>query len=196
MSEKVIVIAGFGVSISKAVAEKASSAKLSQLTYRTLRPSKPPSIKSGTPLAPLPILWNQYGPFSGILDANVDDLILNFNLSNTSLLVAVKTTFEDLKANKGAVLNTGGGSALENDDAVKKIVKFNAASAVIAKAAACKTVHLINETLKEFGVYVGELTVLVEVKGTPFDVDGKATLTAEDCAEAFFKLEKERDRVF
>ncbi|KAJ3105638.1 hypothetical protein HDU97_007845 [Phlyctochytrium planicorne] len=225
MSGKVIVVAGFGPGISRGVAEKFGqlgykvalvsrtqskldegvkelSAKYISAKAFAADLSDPTIVKTTITqiqktFGSIGILfWNPYGPFSGALDANVEDLIANFNLSNTSLLVAVKTALEDLKANKGAILATGGGMALENDFAVQMALQYNAASAVIAKAAARKTVHLLNASLKKDGVYAGEVTVLGQVKGTPFDADGKATLTGEAVGDAFVKLEKERDRVF
>ncbi|KAJ3105636.1 hypothetical protein HDU97_007843 [Phlyctochytrium planicorne] len=142
------------------------------------------------------ILWNPYGPFSGLLTATSDNLISNFNLSNTSLIISVQTALEDLKTNKGAVLVTGGGLANDDDGTVGVAVGFGASSVVVAKAASRKTVRLLDETVKTMGVFVGEVAVNATVKGTFFDMDGTARLTAEEVAEAFFRLEKERNVVF
>ncbi|KAJ3105640.1 hypothetical protein HDU97_007847 [Phlyctochytrium planicorne] len=216
MGEKVIVIAGFGPGISYSVAEKFGKAgyKLA-LVARTQSKvdnaaaefsdigvpaqgfatdlSKPDAakklIRKIRDFGSIAIIfWNPSGSFASVLNASIQNLVDNFNLSTTSLLVAVQEAIDDLRANQGAILVTGGGMALENDMAVKFAVERGAGSAVIAESAARKAVFLLNETLKDDKVYAGEVTVLGRVGGT-------ATLTPDAIAEAFWEIEQGRDKV-
>ncbi|KAJ3107031.1 hypothetical protein HDU97_005000 [Phlyctochytrium planicorne] len=223
MSEKVIVVAGYGPGVSNAVAEKfgALGYKVALLARTQSKLDEAVKVFAGknitakgfaTDLADAAavkktiasiqafgqiglLFWNPYGASAGILDASAESLTSNFNLTTTSLIIAVQAALEDLKKTKGAVLVTGGGLSLENPQVVSIAVAWNAATLAIAKSAQRKAVNLINETLKPQGVYCGEVTIIGSIKGTPFD-DGTATLTAEKVADAFAALNTDRTQVF
>ncbi|KAJ3115905.1 hypothetical protein HK100_001209 [Physocladia obscura] len=142
------------------------------------------------------LFWNPYGKPQGIFDLTAEGLDNNIASSVTSLVLAVQRIVDDLAANNGAVLLTGAGLSLENDTFVQMTVDWNAATQAISKAAQRKTVHILHFALKPKGIFVGEVTVLESVKGTPFDVAQTATLTPEAVANKFAELESKRDAIF
>jgi short-subunit dehydrogenase len=141
------------------------------------------------------LFWNPYGAPVSIIGGQISDFDQNFKVTTSSLIAAIQASQDDLKSSQGSILVTGGGLSLENDAVVSLAVSWNAESLAIAKAAQRKLVHLAHEKLKADGIYVGELTVLGVVKGTPFD-DGKSQLTAEAIAEKFWDLNAARSQVF
>jgi hypothetical protein len=74
-------------------------------------------------------------------------------------------------------------------------VAWNAATLAVSKAAQRKLVQYMHFALKPKNIYVCEVTVMGAVKGTPFDADGKSTLTKEAIAEEFLKAYKEETSV-
>jgi hypothetical protein len=97
-----------------------------------------------------------------------------------------------LKAQKGALLVTGGGFAFYDPTVDAAATQFGAAGLAIGKAAQHKTVGLLSKALQSEGVYVGEVVVTGLVKGTAFD-SGNATLEASAIAERFWQLYQARD---
>ncbi|KAJ3117715.1 hypothetical protein HDU96_005845 [Phlyctochytrium bullatum] len=53
------------------------------------------------------LFWNPYPAGNVLLTATPENLHASFNLQVVSLVAAVQTALDDLKANKGAVLVTG-----------------------------------------------------------------------------------------
>ncbi|KAJ3117709.1 hypothetical protein HDU96_005839 [Phlyctochytrium bullatum] len=220
---KVIVVAGYGPGISNGVAAKFSKTHKVALLARTQEKldkaakdlsasgatvkgfavdlSDPTAVKKTisdirTSFGTIDILfWNPSPAGALLLNSTPEQLHSSFNLQVVSLVAAVQAALDDLKANKGAVLVTGGGLSLENEYVVKTTVEWNFSTTVSGKAAQRKTVNLLNEELKSHGVYAGEVTVLGAVKGTPFD-NGSATITSEAVAEKFNELYTKRDKVF
>jgi hypothetical protein len=76
------------------------------------------------------------------------------------LVTAVQAAHEDLKAQKGAVLVTGGGLSLETDESTAGAFDWGCASLGIAKAAQRKLVHIMHKALAADGIYVAEVTVM------------------------------------
>eukprot|EP01124_Arcella_intermedia_P015566 TRINITY_DN22096_c0_g1_i1.p1 TRINITY_DN22096_c0_g1~~TRINITY_DN22096_c0_g1_i1.p1 ORF type:complete len:229 (-),score=32.04 TRINITY_DN22096_c0_g1_i1:39-725(-) len=142
------------------------------------------------------LFWNPYGAAKAALEATPEDVQGSILLTVSNLLVAVQDLQEELGREKGAVLVTGGGLALDNRELAKVAVAWGAATLAISKAAQRKTVDVLHWTLQPKGVYVGEVTVLAPVKGTPFDSSGTSTLTPQAVAQAFWDLNEKRDEVF
>ncbi|KAI8801328.1 hypothetical protein BJ742DRAFT_33322 [Cladochytrium replicatum] len=230
MSNNIIVVAGYGPGVSRAVAVKfgtqgykvallsrtqsrldAAADELSQnhnidargfavdlASAAAVRAVFPTIRSSFGPNAKIKILhWNPFGTPASLLHAKIEDIIGEFSVVVASLWIAIQEVEKDLEETKGAVLVTGGGMALESEASVKAAVARNAATLVVPKAAQRKLVHIAHETLKEKGIYVGEVTVTNVVRWSPMiDPEGKATLTAEAVAEQFAKAEREREAVF
>ena len=137
--------------------------------------------------------WNAYAGGAGDLKtASTDDLRAVLNVSVHGLIAATQAALPDLKANKGALLVTGGGFAFYDPAVDAAATQFGAAGLAIGKAAQHKTVGLLSKALQSEGVYVGEVVVTGLVKGTAFD-SGNATLEASTIAERFWGLYQARD---
>ena len=140
-------------------------------------------------LGPIGVLhWNAYPSGGGDLTtAGADELTTVFDVTVNGLVAAVQAALPDLKAEKGAVLVTGGGFAFYEPGIDAAAAAWNAMGLAIGKAAQHKTVGLLHQKLKADGVYVGEVVVLGLVKGTRFD-SGNATLEPSAIADKFWEL--------
>ena len=139
------------------------------------------------------LFWNPGGSLSGF-DASTYRATQDFNIYVLTLLRTVQLLKEDLEMVNGQVLVTGGALELEADVFVQMAVQWNAIVATSAQAAKRKLVNLLHVELKPKGIYVGELTVCNAVKGTPFDVDGKSTLTPEAIANKFWEMSQQKNK--
>jgi NADP-dependent 3-hydroxy acid dehydrogenase YdfG len=147
-------------------------------------------------LGPIKVLhWNAYSGGAGDLKtAGTDELRAVLNVTVHGLLAAVQAALPDLKAQQGALLVTGGGFAFYDPAVDAAATQWGAQGLAIGKAAQHKTVGLLSKSLLADGVYVGEVVVTGLVKGTAFD-SGNATLDASTIAEKFWQLYRARDVV-
>jgi len=147
-------------------------------------------------LGPIKVLhWNAYTSDAGDLkSASADDLRAVLNVTVHGLLATVQAVLPDLKAQGGALLVTGGGFAFYDPAVDAAATQWGAQGLAIGKAAQHKTVGLLSKSLHADGVYVGEVVVTGIVKGTAFD-SGNATLEASTIAEKFWELYRARDVV-
>jgi NADP-dependent 3-hydroxy acid dehydrogenase YdfG len=145
-------------------------------------------------LGPVSVLhWNAYTGGAGDLKtSSADELRAVLNVTVHGLVAAVQASLADLKAQKGALLVTGGGFAFYDPNVDAAATQFGAAGLAIGKAAQHKTVGLLSKALHSDGVYVGEVVVTGLVKGTAFD-SGNATLEPSAIAERFWQLYRARD---
>ncbi len=141
------------------------------------------------------IHYNAYAPVAGdLLTASMEDLRKLYDVGVVGLVAALQASLEDMRAQKGtsAVLVTGGGFALDEDEVNEMVVRYGAMGMGLAKAAQHKLANLLHHELKPEGIFVGELLVLGIVKGTPLDV-GQATLDPAKVADALHALYTARD---
>ncbi|MBL9006700.1 MAG: SDR family NAD(P)-dependent oxidoreductase [Myxococcales bacterium] len=132
--------------------------------------------------------YNAYTGGSGdLLSASAEGLRRSFDVSVGGLVAAVQASHADLKAEKGAVLITGGGFCLYDPRIDAMATQFQAADLAIGKAAQHKLTGLLAAKLKADDIYVGEVVVMGMVKGTAFDA-GNASLDANDIAAKFWEL--------
>ncbi|HEX3853793.1 MAG TPA: hypothetical protein VHW01_22675, partial [Polyangiaceae bacterium] len=145
-------------------------------------------------LGPVSVLhWNAYTGGAGDLKTtSMDELSMVLSVAVHGLVAAMQASLPDLKAQKGALLVTGGGFAFYDPNVDAAATQFGAAGLAIAKAAQHKTVGLLSKALQSDGVYVGEVVVTGLVKGTAFD-SGNATLEPSAIAERFWQLYRARD---
>ncbi|MEP7049496.1 MAG: SDR family NAD(P)-dependent oxidoreductase [Pseudomonadota bacterium] len=137
--------------------------------------------------------WNAYSGGAGDLKtASTADLEAVLNVTVHGLIAATQAALPDLKANRGALLVTGGGFAFYDPAVDAAATQFQAAGLAIGKAAQHKTVGLLSKALQSDGVFVGEVVVTGLVKGTAWD-SGTATLEASTIADRFWDLLQERD---
>jgi short-subunit dehydrogenase len=145
-------------------------------------------------LGPIAVIhWNVYqGGAGDLLDADVGELRAAFDVSTTSLVVAVQAALPDLRTQPdAAVLVTGGGLSLYDANVDGMAVAWKAMGLAVAKASQHKAVGVLHQRLKAENIYVGEVVVLGMVKGTAWD-QGNATLEASAIADRFWQISRER----
>lgn len=214
---KTILIAGYGVGISVALAEKFGAegfavALVARSTERTAAGVKaleakgvraaafqadladPKSVASVVKsvrekLGPISVVeWTAYAGGAGdLLAADPAELRGVLDVATVGLTAAVQAALPDLRAEKGAVLVTNGGLGLPVPQVDAAGVQYNAMGLSVANAAKHKLVRLLSEKLKPDGVYVGEVMVLSAVKGTAWD-NGSSKLEASAIAAEFWRL--------
>jgi len=214
---KVIVVVGHGPGISDAVARRFGKAgysvalvarnaeRLSKaaaaLTAAGIKAQAFPA-DAGNPealrklvqdvrgaLGPISVLhWNAYTGGAGDLKkSTTDELRTVLDVAVHGLIAATQAALPDLKAEKGALLVTGGGFAFYDPQVDAAATQWGAQGLAISKAAQHKAVGLLQQSLASEGVYVGEVVVTGLVKGTAFDT-GNATLEPSAIAEKFWEL--------
>jgi NADP-dependent 3-hydroxy acid dehydrogenase YdfG len=141
------------------------------------------------------LYWNAYGNGAGdLLTCDPTELRAVFDVAVVGLVAAVQRSLADLKANKGAVLITGGGFAYYEDGPTKMANEYNLMGTALGKAAQHKATVSLHHKLADTGVFVGELVVLGLVKGTALSAD--YGMDADLVADAAWKLAQERNEVF
>lgn len=224
MPKKSILVAGYGVGISHAVARRfgsegfgvalvARSAERLAAGVESLREAgieargfpvdlgEPGAVRTLTKevsegLGPIAVLhWNAYVSQAKDLISAPDELRTVLDVSVHGLLAAVQEALPDLAQQKGAVLVTGGGLAFYDPRIDGMAVEWGVMGLAVSKAAQHKIVGLLHKRLAADGVFVGEVTVTGMVKGTAFD-HGNATLEPAAIAEAFFQLHAKRDQIW
>jgi len=216
-----IVVCGHGPGISHAVARKFGKAGFSvALVARSMERltvavgelsgegitakafpcdlGSPESVRSlirevRASLGPISILhWNAYSARArDLMTATTEELSASFNVSVLGLVTGAQEALPDLKAQKGAVLVTGGALAYFNPRIEAAATQWNLMGLAIEKAAQLKTVGLLHHRLAREGVYVGEVVVGGTVRGTAFD-SGHGNLEASDIAERFWDIYQRR----
>lgn len=91
------------------------------------------------------------GRLKFLLEEDIDDLTHGFRISVGNALTATRLLIPHLKANKGAVLLTGGGTALHPLPEL--------ASISLGKAGMRNLAYQLNQVLAKEGIYVGTLTI-------------------------------------
>lgn len=218
---KTILVAGYGIGISAAVAELFGSrgyavalvarsqeramAGVKELQAKGIRAaafaadvSDPKAsvalaAKVKAELGPIgAVHFNAYlGDAGDVLEADPEVLGRVVNVAVVGLTGLVQAALPDLKEAKGSVLVTNGGLGLLDAGVEGYTVQGKTMGLAIANAAKHKLVRLLNARLKADGVYVGEVMVTTAVKGTSWD-NGSATLEASTVAEKFWQLHSER----
>jgi NAD(P)-dependent dehydrogenase (short-subunit alcohol dehydrogenase family) len=138
------------------------------------------------------IHWNAYAGRAGdLLSASPDEIHAALDIATVSLTVAVQTSLDDLRAEKGALLVTNGGFGLPIDAVDEAGVQYNAMGLSVANAAKHKLVRLLATRLASDGIYVGEVMITGTIKGTSFD-QGNANLDPSTVGDAFWRLFHDR----
>lgn len=218
---KTIVVVGYGVGISAAVAERFGKAgyrvALVARTKEKLEAATKELGAKGIEAAAFPadagdpssvqsaladvkrsfgpvaaIHWNAYaGGPADLLTMAPGELASAMGVATTSLLAAVQSVLPDLEAAKGAVLVTNGGFGLFDANVDAYVAKSGFGPLALANAAKHKLVGVLHQQLKARGVYAGDVVVTGLVKGTAWD-DGSATVEPSTVAERFWSLNEAR----
>lgn len=149
----------------------------------------------GSKLGPITVYhWNALASIgTDLLEASVGDIQSCFNVGLTSFVAGLKPAVAQMQGQDGAaVLMTGGGFAMENDQVDDMIVRFNVLGMAANKAAQHKLVRTLSRKLGPQSIFVGEVIITGIVSGTSFD-DGSAELAPAEVAEAMWTLYRARD---
>ncbi len=222
---KTIIVCGYGVGISKAVAQKfgaegfsvALVARNADKLATGVKELEAQGVKAAAftadcgdakavtdmvgkardALGPIAALeWTAYvGEAGDLLAADTTAIHRALDVATTGLLAAVKAALPDLKAQKGSVLVTNGAFGLVDPNVDAMCVKYNAMGLALANAAKHKLVGMLHQKLKDDGVYVGEVMVLGFVKGTAFDQGGPGGLEGKAIADKFWEIHTARKDV-
>jgi len=113
----------------------------------------------------------------------------------TCLLAAVQEALPDLRQEKdAAILVTNGGLGRFDPRADALAVQRNSMGLSVANAAKHKLVGVLAVKLKPENIYVGEVMILGNVKGSASD-DGRATVDSAAVAGKLWELYQARDAV-
>jgi NADP-dependent 3-hydroxy acid dehydrogenase YdfG len=139
------------------------------------------------------IHWNAYSNAAGdVMAADAAALRVVYDVAVTSLVLVVQEAFPDLKAAKGAVLVTNGGLGLFDPPADAMAVQWGSMGLAIANSAKHKLVALLRAKLRADEITVGEAVVLGLVKGTAWDT-GNATVDPRTVAAEFWGMYSQRE---
>ncbi len=118
---------------------------------------------------------------ASVLEVSAEQITKEFEIDVLGALHAAQLVAPSMQERKdGAILITGGGAAMQ---AIKSLPGLS-----IGKAGVRQVTHMLHDTLKEDGVYVGTVTIAGEVKrGTALD--------PKNVAEAFYTLYTNRNEV-
>ena len=119
--------------------------------------------------------------FVPVLEEDIDALTRGFRLSVANALAATRELLPDLKANRGAVLFTGGGTATHPNP--------DFATISLGKAGIRNLAYQLHTVLRPEGVFVGTVTV-----GGWINHESE-THSPAILAEKFWQLNKARDQV-
>jgi short-subunit dehydrogenase len=115
-----------------------------------------------------------------LMDEKVDDLVKGFRISVGNAFAAVRHLRDELKKYKGAVLLTGGGTA------ITPMHEF--ATISLGKAGIRNLAFQLNDALKKDGIYVGTLTVNGAID--PKSAKHNPTVLAQKFWDMYRKREK------
>lgn len=218
---KTIIVVGYGVGISAAVAEKfgsegfqvalvARSADRLEAAVKTLgakgikAAAFPTDVsdlaavkalvgKVRETLGPITAIhWNAYGGAPGdLLTIDPAQVSSAVGVSTNSIVAALQAALSDLEASKGALLVTNGGFGLFDPKVDAYTASMNAGPLALANSAKHKLVGVLHHQLKAKNVYAADLVVTQSVKGTAWD-NGTATLEPSAIAAKFWSLFSER----
>ena len=153
--------------------------------------------KARAALGPITVLqWSAYNGGAGDLTtADAAAIRALFDVGITGFLATVQEALPDLrKQTDAAVLVTNGGLGYVNPQMDAGGVTWNEMGLSVVNAAKNKLCGLLSQKLAPDKIYVGQLTVLVSVKGGSFD-DGHATLEPASIAGKFWDLYKARGEI-
>jgi NAD(P)-dependent dehydrogenase (short-subunit alcohol dehydrogenase family) len=140
------------------------------------------------------LLWTAFGSggVTDVLTTRPEDVARVLDVGVAGLLACTQALLDDLKASPGAavlVANGAFGESTPQMDAASKLL--NRDGMALANAAKSKLVGLLAERLRDFDIYVGEVTIAGSVAGTATARPGAIEPTT--IAETFWSLTQSRD---
>jgi NAD(P)-dependent dehydrogenase (short-subunit alcohol dehydrogenase family) len=141
------------------------------------------------------VLWTAFrsGGVNNVLSTRPEDIDRVFNIGVTGLLACAQEVFEDLKSSAGAAILVANGAVGEHTSETDAFAKlFGIDGVALENAAKSKLVGILAERLREFDIYVGEVTIAGSVKGTP--TASPTAIEPSEIAEKFWSLAQARDK--
>lgn len=139
------------------------------------------------------VLWTAFrnGGVNNVLSTAPDQIERVFDIGVAGLLTCVQAVLEDLKSEPGASILVANGALGENTTEADSFAKLLDNDGVaLENAAKSKLVGILAERLRDFGIYVGEVTVVGSVAGTA--TAGPSTITPARIADQFWRLTQTR----
>jgi len=140
------------------------------------------------------VLWTAFrnGDVTNVLTTAPEDIERAFDIGVAGLLTCVQEVLDDLTSSQGASILVANGALGENTTEADGYAKYLDNDGVaLENAAKSKLVGILAERLREFGVYVGEVTIAGSVAGTA--TAGASPIPSERIAEQFWALTRARD---
>lgn len=140
------------------------------------------------------VLWTAYrsGGVKDVLATPPENIERVFDIGVAGLLACVQAVLGDLKASPGASVLVANGALGEHTTEADSYAKLLDNDGVaLENAAKSKLVGILAERLREFGIYVGEVTIAGSVGGTA--TEGPSVIAPERIADQFWMLTRARD---
>ena len=141
------------------------------------------------------VLWTAYrsNVVTDVLSIEPEDVERAFDIGVRGLLACVQEVLEDLKSAPDAAILVANGSLGEHTSQADVFSKLLATDGVaLENAAKSKLVGILAERLREFDIYVGEVTIAGSVKETATATD--TAIEPSEIADTFWSLAQTRDR--
>jgi NAD(P)-dependent dehydrogenase (short-subunit alcohol dehydrogenase family) len=141
------------------------------------------------------VLWTAFrsGGVTDVLSTRPENIERVFDIGVAGLLACVQEVLDDLKSTPGAAILVANGAVGENTSPADGYAKLLGIDGVgLENAAKSKLVGILAERLREFDVYVGEVTIAGSVKGTATATP--TAIGASAIAETFWSLTQTRDK--
>jgi NAD(P)-dependent dehydrogenase (short-subunit alcohol dehydrogenase family) len=140
------------------------------------------------------VLWTAFrsGGVRNVLGTAPKDVERVFDIGVVGLLACVQEVLDDLKSSDGASILVANGSLGENTMEADTYAKaLDNDGVALENAAKSKLVGILAERLREFDIYVGEVTIAGSVAGTA--TAGPSAIQPELIADRFWALTQSRD---
>jgi NAD(P)-dependent dehydrogenase (short-subunit alcohol dehydrogenase family) len=140
------------------------------------------------------MLWTAFGAggVRDVLETRPEEVERVFDVGVTALVACTQAVLDDLKATPGAsilVANGAYGEPTSEMDGFAKLLGRDGMA--LGNAAKSKLVGLLAERLRDFDIYVGEITIAGTVAGTA--TSAPSAIDPARIAETFWSLTQSRD---
>ena len=134
------------------------------------------------------LLWTAFrsGEVRNVLETPPEKIEAVFDVGIAGLLACVQDVVADLTTTNGALLVANGALGEASSEADEFAKYLNNDGVALENAAKTKLVGILAERLREFGIYVGEITIAGSVAGTA--TAGAAAIQPSTIAQTFWSM--------